>query len=79
MFYKDNDFRPSKTVMTNEATFIDTDSLLLHFLEAVKERRALLIPRLLSKVVETLALFNLPAMFIGLDVLKLLQCALKPG
>ena len=77
LFHKYNDFRPSKTVMTDEATFIDTDSLLLHFRKAVEEKRALLIPRLLSKVDETLALFNLPAMYIGLDALKLSQCALK--
>ena len=77
LFYKDNDFRPSKTVMTDEATLIDTDSLLLHFLEAVEKRRALLIPRLLSEMDDTLSLFKLPAMYIGLDALKLSQCALK--
>ena len=77
--HKYNDVRPSKTVMTEEATLIDTDSLRPHFLDAVRKRTALLISRLLSKVVDTLALFQFHAMFIGPDALKLLQCALKPG
>ena len=63
--------------MTDESAFIDKGSLLLHFLEAIKERKALLIPRLLPEVEETLSLFSLPAMYIGLDALKLSQCALK--
>ena len=43
--------------MTDESAFIDKGSLLLHFLEAIKERKALLIPRLLPEVEETLSLF----------------------